>query len=257
MTVNLPLPRKLKDCALFALQWLYAFLARGIDAQLSTGPALVIAPHPDDETLGCGAAIIRMRAMGQKVRVVIVTDGAASGNSTVIAPPELARMRQKETFDAGKILGLSPDDIAFLNFPDAGIAQMVGDIASALRSHIVAMRPALVFSPYGWDRHADHRAIAAAVEQLIRDGTLAGPVYEYPISFWPYAALRHLLRPAQILRLRRIDAREHLPVKMLAMQAHRSQIENLTREKSWFYFKPYQLARFFRAHEIFFEKPRA
>lgn len=249
------LRRLLKDSALWALQGFYTFCARSIDAQGTEGTALVIAPHPDDETLGCGATIARLCATGQKVRVLIVTDGAASGNSSIISPYELVQIRHNECLEACKTLGVKADDVVFMNFPDGGASALIDTIAAVIKTHVVAFQPTLIFSPYSEDYHPDHRAIAAAIDQLCRDKTIAGTVFEYPISFWPFVALRHLLHPSKLRRLRRISAMPYLTHKMRAMKAYRSQLENMTGEAAWFYFKPEQILRFFREHELFFEKP--
>lgn len=194
---------------------------------------------------------------GQRVRVLVVTDGAASGNSTVIAPEQLAVLRRNECVQAGAELGLAPEDIVFLDFPDMGASRLITRIAAVLRLHIEDFRPTAVFSAYGDDVHPDHRAVAWAVALLCREGVMTCPVYEYPVSFWPFAALRHLWRVPRLRRLRRIDAAAQAPQKRLAMRRHRSQVENLTGEAAWFHFAPYQLKRYFRSYEIFFEKSRS
>lgn len=253
----MPLRRILKDGALWALQNFYTYCARSIDTQSAQGAALIIAPHPDDETLGCGAIIARLCASGQKVRVLVVTDGAASGNSSIISPFELVQIRHNECVEACKTLGVKADDVVFLNFPDGGTSALVDTIAAAIKTHVIAFQPRLIFSPYSEDSHPDHQTIANAIDSLCRDKTIVGTVFEYPISFWPFVALRHLLHPSKLRRLRRITTTPYLTHKMRAMKSYRSQLENMTGEPAWFYFKPEHILRFFREHELFFEKPRS
>lgn len=246
--------RKVKDSALFVLQRLYDMLAVSIDAKCAVGSALIIAPHPDDETLGCGATIAQMHTRGQKIRVLIVTNGAASGNSAIISPEELTQIRHRECVQAVKILGLTPEDIVFLGYPDGDATGMIDAMAEDFRKHVIDFLPALVLSPFSEDAHPDHRAVAEAVGKLQQDAIITCPVYEYPISFWPFGALRQLMHPERLRRLRRTDTKEHLVTKMKAMKSYQSQLENLTGETGWFYFKPEQILRFFRKYEIFFER---
>ena len=75
-----------------------ALRVRAIDVtdQAAASSCVVIAPHPDDETLGCGAIIARKRAAGTNVRVVIVTDGRRSHRSDKIPVHRLIALRRKE-----------------------------------------------------------------------------------------------------------------------------------------------------------------
>jgi LmbE family N-acetylglucosaminyl deacetylase len=237
---------------------LQAFFARcARRGELSpAGPVLVIAPHPDDESLGCGATIARLRAAGHRVRIVIVTDGAASVRSGTVSPVYLAARRRCEAEAAGRILGVAREDLICLAFPDGGAGGCVAAIANALAAQIKALDPICVFAPYGSDDHPDHRAVAAAVDRLWQAGGINCPVYEYPIWFWSRAAFGHLLKPAALGRLKRVATQPFLPAKKAAIAAHRSQHEAPVGEPGWFRLPPEFLERFLGPYELFFEKPR-
>ena len=64
---------------------------------------LVLAPHPDDEVFGCGAAIAMHVAEGSAVHVVIVTDGAYRTSKSALS--DYAQIRRKESIAAGHLLG--------------------------------------------------------------------------------------------------------------------------------------------------------
>jgi LmbE family N-acetylglucosaminyl deacetylase len=95
---------------------------------------LVIAPHPDDETLGAGGAIQAARAAGAKVRVVYVTHGDHNEIASLFYLKKLlvrradfiksGKIRKKEALAATAVLGLGPDDLVFLGYPDSGLQRI-------------------------------------------------------------------------------------------------------------------------------------
>ncbi len=107
--------RSLRSYALAKYSLLMQKIARPL-SDLSSS-AVVFAPHPDDETLGCGGMILQKNQVGARVRIVFMTDGSQS-HARFLAPAELARLRQEEARAAGKALGVDEDDLFFLGFPD-------------------------------------------------------------------------------------------------------------------------------------------
>lgn len=94
---------------------------------------LIIAPHSDDEAIGCTAVTLRAVAAGKRVGVVVVTagDGFPKAAAALAGKPaselttrdylELAALRQRHTLEALPKLGVSPADIHFLGYPDGGL----------------------------------------------------------------------------------------------------------------------------------------
>ena len=234
----------------------YSSLARDIPISAETGSCLVIAPHPDDETLGCGAAIIQARKAERDVHIIIITDGRAWPKSSLITPEVLAAMRHEETLRACEALGVAAENIIFLSVTDGEAMQQVDKIADDLLRQIERLSPSQIFSPYGCDTHADHIAVAAAMDKLVQSRAVTCRIYEYVIWFWPKQALWHLLFPYRLARLRRVSTKGLLDRKREALTRHRSQCENLTGEANWHVFSQHDLARFFRPYELFFEKRR-
>lgn len=162
--------------------------------------AVVVAPHPDDETLGAGGLVQRVLAGGGAVRVVVVTAGdgyreaaaAASGHPEPSAADyrALGALRARELDDALRILGVR--DVVRLDFPDGGVDALWGrcrhaatpyvapetgrgpfvgdDLARRLQDAIGAVRPTLVVGPDPRDHHADHAATGRFVREAV--GTL-------------------------------------------------------------------------------------
>ena len=85
-----------------------------LDAITGGGTALVLAPHPDDESLGCGGLIAEACARGHPPVVAVLTDGTMSHPSSPSHPaPRLKALREAEARAAVESLGLSPDRLHF------------------------------------------------------------------------------------------------------------------------------------------------
>ena len=246
--------RPVKDAALWLLHWLFAALAVELKPEAPSGPLLVVAPHADDETLGCAAVMLPASRAGRRVGVIIVSDGSRSVQSAVITPQQLAALRVDEALAAVSAFGVAKESVQFLGFPDSRLGDATQAIADAVLTQIAAVRPAEMYVPYGIDGHQDHRAVAAAIDLLQRAGKIPCPVYEYPVWFWPWQALRHLAMPRRLLRLRRVSTAGCLATKREAMLRYRSQCENFTGEPDAWFLEQKMLANFFKAHELFFEK---
>jgi LmbE family N-acetylglucosaminyl deacetylase len=122
--------------------------------------ALVLAPHPDDETLGCGGTIALLTRSGTDVRVAFATDGGASVGGG-LGRTALQATRRAEAQRACALLGTPPP--SFLNFADSTLATEVDALAARLAELLALHRPELVFVPWALDAHHDHRALAAAL----------------------------------------------------------------------------------------------
>ncbi|NEX19239.1 glycosyltransferase [Thiorhodococcus mannitoliphagus] len=124
--------------------------------------ALILAPHPDDEVLGCGGAIMRHVAANDPIQVAIVTDGAF-GSAQDRA--HQTRTRQHESRCAAKVLGY--DNLEFWELPDRGLAYGEPLIRRILAA-IEAQRAELVYAPSWWEMHPDHFVLALATAEAIR-----------------------------------------------------------------------------------------
>jgi LmbE family N-acetylglucosaminyl deacetylase len=95
---------------------------------------LVVAPHPDDETLCCAGAIARARAAGARVAVVWITSGDGYEFAASLAEHRLflsaqdliafGELRMREAAQATTILGVAPAERFFLGYPDRGIDEL-------------------------------------------------------------------------------------------------------------------------------------
>jgi len=114
---------------------------------------LIVAPHPDDESLCCGGLIYMARAVGAKVSIVWITSGDAFRWDAMrlnreLFPPavsylSLARQRTDEAREAARILNVDHDSIYFLGYPDRGVSHLMGNYyepPSPWRSHYTGAR---------------------------------------------------------------------------------------------------------------------
>jgi LmbE family N-acetylglucosaminyl deacetylase len=134
---------------------------------------LVIAPHPDDEAIGCGGALCLHRARGDQVHVVFLTSGE---RFTDDLPAESARLlREAEAAEAGRVLGVHGLD--FLRLPDLGLGGDVGRAALLLRSVLEARSPGVIYLPHPQESHPDHEAALAIVRAALEScpGPLQAP----------------------------------------------------------------------------------
>jgi LmbE family N-acetylglucosaminyl deacetylase len=161
-----------------------SFLYRGsnLDSSLNRS-ALLFAPHPDDEVLGCGGTIARKVASGANVHVVIMTDGRRS-HSKWINEDEMASIRAREAVAAGFRLGIPPEKLTFLGYQDKRLSLQhegaVEDVRNILRS-----KPAdELYIPYEHETPADHHATNTIVRRAAGAVLSQATIYEYPIWFW-------------------------------------------------------------------------
>lgn len=154
-------------------------------AQLLPGHSrlVVLAPHPDDETLAAGGLIHDAVAAGRQVVIVAVTAGEASHPGSKRWPAsELAGQRRAERAAALAELGLWQPLVYELGIPDGAVSAGIDRVITALQA-IVTSSDVLV-APWRLDGHPDHEATAQAVRACSATGCTA---YEAPIWGWHWA----------------------------------------------------------------------
>jgi LmbE family N-acetylglucosaminyl deacetylase len=226
--------------------------AKDVTVQTAARSCLVLAPHPDDETLGCGATIMRKLAAGTRVEIVIATDGRHSVHSDKMSADALAEIREEEARCAAAVLGLPSENIVFLRFEDGRLT----DDRQTLRDHLFAIfdriNPDEIFVSSIIDSHPDHRVLAELGRELVQSRHSHFPtLYEYPIWFWD--PLRWRVSELAGLRIRIVRTEEFLKRKYEAIAAYRSQLANLSGETGWATLRQGFVRQFLRPEETFFE----
>lgn len=197
------------------------------EAVLAWGPTLVIAPHADDESLGCGGAIALLRGAGIAVEIVWLTDGTKSHpHSRSYPAPRLAALREAEAHAAAEALGVPSEHRHFLRLPDAAMPALVtpeGQRALGQLRALLAGKETVLVTWRG-DPHCDHRDAYALAREAVRGSRLR--LIEYPIWVWENGLPEDAPASAgcEILR---VDIAKALPRKQRAIAAHQSQVTDL------------------------------
>lgn len=254
-------------------RWHQRVLATGTDVtgRSAEASALVVAPHPDDETIGCGATVARKRAAGTEVHLITVADGAGSHRSDALAPGQLASIRSGELRDACRILGLSDADTLQLAIADETVADHVADVAQRIGEAIHRHRPDEVLVCSALDWHPDHKACSEAARTAVLDlpPALRPRLLEYPVWWWmhgpwqaahggPWATREPVGFAAGLAAVVRnpgaelVSTQGFLATKQQALAAHRSQTSKLFDDESWAVLDDEFKAAFFLSHEIAF-----
>lgn len=218
------------------------------------GDVLVLAPHPDDETLGCGATIAALAAAGRQVRIVLVTDGGASHPASRRCPPRrMAALRTRELREALRILGAGrlPPPL-HLGFADLAAPDDPAAIACALDRILPLLSPqtSAVWTPWAGDPHPDHQRTARLAQQLAARLPQAR-LWAYPV--WGRFADTPPPDPAQVLR---IAPGAWAATKRRALRAHRSQMSALIPDDpGGFVMTKAHQTHFLTEDEIFLRQP--
>jgi LmbE family N-acetylglucosaminyl deacetylase len=229
---------------------------------LDFGPTLVVAPHQDDESLGCGGTIALLRRAGIPVTVLFISDGTGSHpNSRAYPPQRLRDTREAEALAALALLGVPAAAAHFLRLPDTAVP-LPGqpDFAAAaarVGAVLATAGPRTILVPWRRDPHCDHRAAWELVHATLAGRAVRPRLLEYPIWVWELAGTGDLPRPGEVAAWR-LAIDEVMPQKAAAIAAHHSQMTALIDDDpTGFRLLPDVLAHFSTPWEIFLEVPNS
>lgn len=150
------------------------------------GRVVVLAPHMDDETIGCGGTLARHVDAGADVTVIFLTDGrqgsprvqSASGEERAAAERELVIERKAEAQLALAALGVK--HIEYLDAPDTRL-ESDGDVAGKLGTLLETLRPDRVYLPFFLEQHPDHRAASRVLVDAVAGRALSFECHGYEV----------------------------------------------------------------------------
>jgi LmbE family N-acetylglucosaminyl deacetylase len=188
---------------------------------------LVLAPHPDDESIGCGGTIATLVREKAEVNVAFLTDGSASHPShPTVEPLEIAARRRVEARAAAGELGIEHGRTTFMDFPDGTLARLdsaqARKVVEELAGIVAQVAPKAILLPCRSDGSSEHDAAFVLVSRAVARAGLKPRILEFPVWSWwsPSLLLKPLLTSRNVWRVALEDL---LPIKARAVGSYTSQ----------------------------------
>lgn len=225
-----------------------------LDDIVGQEPFLVLSPHPDDETLGCGGLLALAERAGLRGHVLILTDGAASHPNSPSYPAErLTALRRDEARAAVAALGLPEGRLGFLDLRDAATPRegpAFDAAVDAITRQAAAVGARTLLVTWGHDPHCDHETADAMARAAA--ARLGLRLFAYPV--WGLHRPRGEAFAGRPPRGLRLDIAAAQAAKRQAIDCYRSQMTRLIDDDPGaFCFSEAQLAPFLGAIETFIE----
>lgn len=223
--------------------------------EVACSSALIVAPHPDDETLGCAGAIALLRSLNCHVEVLVISDGTLSHPGSLKYPADkLLALREAETLSAMKLLGVEASAVTFWRMQDGSIATQYESAVASCRAYITEIAPEIIFLPWRYDPHPDHRATWKLIKAALDDLHLSPRLIEYPIWDWDWEQRRSLPASLEVTTWR-LNISAVVELKQQAIATYRSQITDLIDDDpEGFRLSAEMLANFTRPWEVYIEE---
>jgi LmbE family N-acetylglucosaminyl deacetylase len=198
---------------------------------LLTARILILAPHMDDEVLGCGGTML-MHQDKTRLHCVYATDGARSPAPllpwTGSIDPHLSQCRRREACDAMNQVGVPRENLVFFDFPDGALSYQRRELTCKLNDVICNVEPEIILTPFRYDLHADHIAVTRCVQEALRDRWPTCGLLEYFVYFrWRLIKSRDIRRFIRHSNLLSVDISSCAEEKARLIRRYRSQTEVL------------------------------
>lgn len=191
----------------------------------------MFAPHPDDETFGCGGTIAKKNDEGFDLCIVVMTDGRNAfstllGIESQPTPIRLKEIRRAEANEAIRKLGVPEKNLRLLDYEDGSLEGNYAEVETSVAEILKETHPDEIYVTSEKDVHPDHKAACRMIHELVERLELESTVYQYSIA-QKYSRLGPLLD--RILgAVRRntlnVDISDYLPMKREAIEEYKSQI---------------------------------
>src|SRR5438128_1112363 len=123
---------------------------------------LVLSPHPDDESIGCGGTLRKHIVEGDTVHVIFLTSGERGGHG--MPPEQTKRVREQEAKDAASILGY--ESLEFWRIPN-GKLRVTKHAVEQLQLKLKDWKPDIIYVTHDGEMHPEHRAAARIVRKAL------------------------------------------------------------------------------------------
>ena len=228
----------------------------GLTDILDGGTPVILAPHQDDEVIGCGGLMAAAASAGNSPAIVFVTDGSGSHPSSRKFPAQtLIALRQREAFAAAEILGIARSDLHFMGMRDTAAPHDGTDFAEAvdrIAGTIAEYTKPVIFAPWAHDPHGDHQAVHKMAREVAR--TLRARHLSYVVWGWTLPAAK-VLDTIEVAGWR-FQVDDPQDRKSRALRAYQSQISGMIDDDpTGFRLDPETLAAMVSDHEVFLINP--
>lgn len=150
---------------------------------------LIISPHPDDETFGCGNLIASLCKEGKTVKVLFLSKGE---RSCCIEANKLKHERMKLAENANRMLGCK--NVEFLDWPDGGFLANENNelLCGGLLKKIMEYNPSAIFYPHCYDNTEDHRAVCRIMKKMMQHSVVKQ--FMYCVWLWDDTPWKELMK---------------------------------------------------------------
>ncbi|MGH7324621.1 MAG: PIG-L deacetylase family protein [Candidatus Rokuibacteriota bacterium] len=191
---------------------------------------LCISAHPDDNEFVIGGSVARWIREGREVIFCLVTDGSAGTNEHTPSAHGLVPMRERETREAARILGVK--ELVFLGYPDGVLEPTIGlrrDLTRVIRRYradvVVCHDPTARWYGYEYLNHPDHRAAgSAALDAVFPSAETAAIFPELVAEGLEPHKVKEVFIAGALEPDTWVDIGDTLAVKCAALRAHVSQV---------------------------------
>lgn len=231
------------------------------ESVIELGKTLIVAPHPDDESLGCGGTIALLCKYNCEVSALTMSDGTLSHPNSLKFPAEKLRdLRENEMISALGILGVPAEKVSFFRFRDRRVPdESTFDFAAAVEkvsNYLSENQPQTILAPWRRDPHPDHRATWQIFNRANEIHNRRFRMLEYPIWLWEMAENEDLPQSENI-KIHRLNIESVAAIKQRAINAHVSQTTDLIDDDPQaFRLSKEVLAHFAAPFEIYLEEIR-
>ena len=145
------------------------------------GRVLVLAPHADDDVLGCGGTAALHADQGDPVHVVIAYDGGRGDPDGRFQPEEYRELRRAEARAGGAHLGLT--DYEFWDYPEGHLpsAEELLAVARRLAERVRELGIEIVYAPWVGEQHVDHHVLGRVARLALSLAGFTGKAWGYEV----------------------------------------------------------------------------
>lgn len=173
---------------------------------------LVVSPHPDDLEIGMGGTVAKLIESGANVVSLIATDGSGSTTLKGHSGDEMAEIRLEEAREAVSVLGVQT--LIPLTIPDVKTDTNKEHFKNDFKETVLRFKPDEIYLPHPEiDKHPTHQVVSGLVLDELKDLDNKAKVWCYEV-WTPFGAYDRLE-----------DISDYIDLKVMAIQAHKSQLE--------------------------------